>query len=94
MPVLPVYPLNGFDAVDDEDVAGGAEQADGAGHGEGPEEFAGAIDDDADQSGPRIPAMLPQKFSRPVQRPAVCGPARICVMVQRFAANTCRAQRS
>src|SRR5580704_776984 len=50
MPVLPVYPLNGFDAVDDEDVASGAEQADGAGHGEGPEESAGAFNDDTDQS--------------------------------------------
>src|SRR5271170_6034949 len=31
-----------------------------------------------------IPATLPQKFSKPAHLPAVCGPARICVMVQRL----------
>ena len=49
MSVLGFGPLHRFDAIDDEDVAGGAEEADGAGHGEGPEEAAGAFDDDADQ---------------------------------------------
>src|SRR5258707_2944352 len=34
--------------------------------------------------GAEIPARLPQKFSSPVHFPAVCGPARICVIVQRF----------
>src|SRR5262249_15479008 len=34
--------------------------------------------------GPEIPARFPQKFSRPVHLPEVLGPARICVLGQRF----------
>ncbi len=35
--------------------------------------------------GAMMPAKLPQKFSSPAHLPAVWGPARICVMVQRLA---------
>jgi hypothetical protein len=43
-----LVPLYRDDWADKEDVGGGAEERDGAGDGEGPEELAGAVEDTAD----------------------------------------------